>query len=152
MSEERDVIRGKLKQIVFRNDDNGYTVARFIVDDLQQRQVTITGYLPVFSEDALMELSGSYVDHPRYGMQFQVETFHRVMPDDEDSLIRFLSGSSDKKRPNCTGQRAENDEQAPDSDSGRVKRKRRRSGKSDPVLCRPWSGDAQRHEAGADLR
>lgn len=92
MSEERDVIRGKLKQIVFRNDDNGYTVARFIVDDLQQRQVTITGYLPVFSEDALMELSGSYVDHPRYGMQFQVETFHRVMPDDEDSLIRFLSG------------------------------------------------------------
>ena len=90
MSEERDVIRGKLKQIVFRNDDNGYTVARFIVDDLQQRQVTITGYLPVFSEDALMELSGSYVDHPRYGMQFQVETFHRVMPDDEDSLIRFL--------------------------------------------------------------
>lgn len=43
MSEERDVIRGKLKQIVFRNDDNGYTVARFIVDDLQQRQVTITG-------------------------------------------------------------------------------------------------------------
>ena len=92
MSEERDVIRGKLKQIVFRNDDNGYTVARFIVDDLQQRQVTITGYLPVFSEDALMELSGSYVDHPRYGMQFQVETFHRVMPDEEDSLIRFLSG------------------------------------------------------------
>ena len=55
MSEERDVIRGKLKQIVFRNDDNGYTVARFIVDDLQQRQVTITGYLPVFSEDALRE-------------------------------------------------------------------------------------------------
>ena len=39
-----------------------------------------------------MELSGLYIDHPRYGMQFQVETFHRVMPDDEDSLIRFLSG------------------------------------------------------------
>ena len=43
MSEERDVIRGKLKQIVFRNDDNGYTVARFIVDDLQQRQVPQSG-------------------------------------------------------------------------------------------------------------
>ena len=28
MSEERDVIRGKLKQVVFRNDDNGYTVYR----------------------------------------------------------------------------------------------------------------------------
>ena len=37
MSEERDIIRGKLKQVVFRNDDNGYTVARFI--DGAQRAV-----------------------------------------------------------------------------------------------------------------
>lgn len=90
--EEKDKIRGKLKQVIFRNEDNGYTVARFHVDDLQQRTLTVTGYFPHFSDDLLIELEGAYVDHPRYGMQFQAQSFHRVMPDDVDSVIRFLSG------------------------------------------------------------
>lgn len=92
MSEALDTIRGKMKQVIFHNDENSYTVGKFLVDDLQQRQVTVTGYFPLLAEDVLYQLEGRYIDHPRYGMQFQVEHFSRVLPDDRDSILRFLSG------------------------------------------------------------
>ena len=41
----------------------------------------------------LYKLHGDYVDHPRYGMQFQVAAYEKMMPNDESTLIRYFSSS-----------------------------------------------------------
>ena len=45
------------------------------------------------AKDVLYKLHGDYVDHPRYGMQFQVAAYEKMMPNDESTLIRYFSSS-----------------------------------------------------------
>ena len=83
MSEERDVIRGKLKQIVFRNDDNGYTVARFIVDDLQQRHLVN----PRRSSE--LQVIKNHEIHPRIGRAgLNFRLFHCMIKAQKNSQRR----------------------------------------------------------------
>ncbi len=87
-----DRITGKLTAVIYHNEGNGFSVARFQLYDLEEKQIIITGYFKPFESDQLVHLEGSYVEHPRYGMQFQVERIERAIPDEEESLIRFFSG------------------------------------------------------------
>ena len=84
-------IQGKISHVIYQDEQSRYTVARFRLYDLNEKLVTITGYLPEMSHDILLNLKGNYVEHPRFGMQFKVETFHRVLPDEPESIITFLS-------------------------------------------------------------
>ena len=91
MSEEQAVIKGKLIHIVYRSD-NRYTVARFKLYDLTEKNIVVTGYLPEMEKDVIYELQGNYMEHPKYGMQFNALTVKRQLPSDSDSVIAYLSG------------------------------------------------------------
>jgi len=67
-----DQVRGKIKNYVFHNDENSYSIARLITED--QKTVTIVGYFPVVSEDMTYEFSGTWVKHSTYGEQLKVES------------------------------------------------------------------------------
>lgn len=84
-------ITGKFEHIIFRHDESYFTVARFTLQSLDERNIVVTGYLPVIEEEFLYDLEGSYTEHPKYGMQFSIKTYRRVMPTDLDSLINYLS-------------------------------------------------------------
>lgn len=84
-------IQGKISHVIYQDEQSRYTVARFRLYDLNEKMVTITGYLPEMPHDVLLNLKGNYVEHPRFGMQFKIETFHRVLPDEPESIITFLS-------------------------------------------------------------
>lgn len=84
-------IQGKVIHTIYRDDKTRYTVARFRLYELNEKMITITGYFPEFQSDLLLNLTGIYLDHPRFGMQFQVQHYHRVLPNEPDSIITFLS-------------------------------------------------------------
>ncbi len=84
-------IQGKISHVIYQDEQSRYTVARFRLYDLNEKLVTITGYLPEMAHDILLNLKGNYVEHPRFGMQFKIETFHRVLPNEPESIITFLS-------------------------------------------------------------
>lgn len=86
-----DTIKGKIKNYVFRNDNNNYSVARVITDD--ESLVTIVGYLPKISEDVIYEFSGNWVTHQSYGRQLKVETFKKAEAQSLSGLISYLSSS-----------------------------------------------------------
>lgn len=92
MSEELQSIQGKFARIIFRHDSNAFTVAKFTLYELDEKNITVTGYLPLLDPDTLYNLKGIYKEHPKYGMQFQIESFSKVLASDEDSIIRYLSG------------------------------------------------------------
>jgi exodeoxyribonuclease V alpha subunit len=71
---------------------NGYTVAVFELSDGSAEDVTIVGYLPPVSKDAVYSLTGDYSEHPRYGWQFSLTGCRRLEESDGEKLVRYLSG------------------------------------------------------------
>ncbi len=89
-------LRGKIMYVLFHNDTNFYTVAKFKVADEHERTITITGTFPSAETDVLYVLYGSYVEHPRYGMQFKVDNYEKPLPSEEEGIVRYLSGEAFK--------------------------------------------------------
>lgn len=87
---ELQEITGKLIKTIYRNDENRFTVGVFKLYTLQEKEIIVTGYFPKFKKDLLVALTGAYLEHPRYGMQFQVQSFRRILPTDRESIIAYL--------------------------------------------------------------
>ena len=65
----QDTIEGYVDHIVFRNDDNGYTV---FVMDVDGDDLTCVGSLQFVSEGEYLHMQGEYTEHPVYGEQFKI--------------------------------------------------------------------------------
>lgn len=85
-------IIGKPIVTKFRSPTNHYTVAKFRLHELVEKDITITGYLPQLQMDCVYRLFGYYKEHPKYGMQFEIMRYELVLPSDESSIITYLSG------------------------------------------------------------
>ena len=81
-------IKGELKELIYQNDVNGYTIGVLDTDD---DEITVVGYLPFISIGDNLKLIGKFVTHQDYGEQFKIETFEKVMPETAASLERYLS-------------------------------------------------------------
>ena len=85
--------RGYIDKIVFRNEDNGYTVFELEVDGGIQ---TCVGTVPYVSQGEYVEVSGEYAEHPLYGPQLRVDTCENISPEDEKSVERYLGSGAIK--------------------------------------------------------
>lgn len=86
-------IKGYVDHIIFRNEDNGYTVFQLNNDD---GEVTCVGSFPYINEGEMLELHGEYVTHGTYGLQFQVTSFEVKEPEDLISIERYLGSGAIK--------------------------------------------------------
>ncbi|WP_277556599.1 ATP-dependent RecD-like DNA helicase [Breznakia sp. PM6-1] len=84
-------IEGYFSVIIYRN--NNYTVAKFRTNEKDEKTLTVTGYIGEILEEQPYRLYGDYLEHYKYGMQFQVESYEKVLPNDDSSLIRYFSSS-----------------------------------------------------------
>ncbi len=82
------IIEGTLEDIVFRNEENGYTVAMFSHGD---EFSTIVGTFLSISVGMMMRLSGSISTNKRYGEQFVVDSFEIVYPNSVMGIKKYLS-------------------------------------------------------------
>ncbi len=82
---------GKIKNYVFHNEENSYSIARLIT--LDDKIVTIVGYFPKISEDVIYEFMGTWVKHQTYGEQLKVESFKKTEKQSANGLISYLSSS-----------------------------------------------------------
>ncbi|QRG87344.1 ATP-dependent RecD-like DNA helicase [Bulleidia sp. zg-1006] len=87
------MLQGKFKYILFRNEENFYTVAKFH-DEIENDTLTITGYFSSIDEEVSYALKGTYLDHPKYGLQFACLEAKKIAPKDEESYIHYFSGGN----------------------------------------------------------
>lgn len=88
-----DSIKGYVEHIVYRNEENGYTVFNLNNDD---GEVTCVGKFHYVEEGGLLKLTGEYITHKLYGLQFKVETSEVCEPEDLVSIERYLGSGSIK--------------------------------------------------------
>lgn len=91
---ETFVIQGKFTYIRYRHELTGFTVASFKLNDHQEKTITVTGILPKIDTHHLYECKGHYIEHERYGLQFEIEQLSLQKPSDEESLIQYFASSS----------------------------------------------------------
>jgi len=84
-------VTGTLSGITFRNDENGYTVARF-ESDTHDSQVTVVGPMAGVEIGDSLRLRGTWADHPQYGKQLAVSSCEVRMPTGRKGLVKFLGG------------------------------------------------------------
>ena len=89
--ENKIEIKGQFGHIIYKDSKTRYTVARFRLYELNEKNITVTGYLPDFPKDIMVSLEGIYVEHPRFGLQFSVSSYRRILPKEPDSIVSFLS-------------------------------------------------------------
>ena len=86
-------ICGYVENIVYRNEDNGYTVFNIETDD---GETTCVGSFNFINEGELLELKGEFVDHNVYGNQFKVMEHMEKQPEDKESIERYLGSGAIK--------------------------------------------------------
>ena len=93
MQEELFELSGQVESIIYRNEENGYTVLELAGEE---SMITATGVMPLVSAGESVKLYGSFKNHPSYGEQFAVTAFERAMPDSLDGILKYLSGGAIK--------------------------------------------------------
>ena len=94
-SDMSECVTGYIDHIIFRNEDNGYTV--FVMKGVKgEEELTCVGNFPVISQGATIEASGSYINHHVYGKQFQITSFAEKMPEDALAMERYLGSGAIK--------------------------------------------------------
>jgi exodeoxyribonuclease V alpha subunit len=88
-------LEGSVESIVFRNEDNHYTVARFRPNDngrlFRDDLTTIVGTLPGVHVGELLTVEGEWEKDPRYGRQLHVTSFVQRLPASKEGITRYLS-------------------------------------------------------------
>lgn len=88
-----DIVKGYIEHIVYRNDENGYTVLNLISGT---KELTCVGMFRYADEGENVELTGEYITHPVYGEQFSVKSYEIKAPEDTESIERYLGSGAVK--------------------------------------------------------
>ena len=88
-------VTGYIDHVIFRNEENGYTVMILKGVDGEE-ELTCVGTFPVLTMGASVELTGSYIQHPVYGKQFQVSVLTEKMPEVAMAMERYLGSGAIK--------------------------------------------------------
>lgn len=91
-------VRGIYRRSIFVSE-TGYTIGIMKVKETNDEEIksfvgktiTFTGYFPELTIDDMYEFTGNTNEHPKYGFQFDVESYERVKPSDKEGVILFLS-------------------------------------------------------------
>jgi len=81
-------IEGIVKDIVFRNELNSYTVAKL---DTEDGEATIVGKIPIINLGETLKVEGEWVYHPTYGEQLKVTNVSLVVPSTVNGIEKYLS-------------------------------------------------------------
>lgn len=81
-------IEGHVGQIIFRSDQNGFSIFKMETAD---GDITCVGKVFNLESDIFMELEGQLIYDDRYGEEFSFSKAREVLPTAKTSVIRYLS-------------------------------------------------------------
>ena len=91
-------IKGNYRRSIYQNSQ-GYNIGLFKVTDTDDKKlvdyvdhiITFTGYFHELNDMDTYLFYGKLVTHPKYGEQFQVDSYERCKPEEKDAIVDFLT-------------------------------------------------------------
>ena len=84
----KDEKTGRLAELIYNNESNGYSVLVFETED---EQFTAVGYMLRPLKGRSYRLTGEWTSHPKYGEQFVFTSAEEMRPTTQDGIAAFLS-------------------------------------------------------------
>lgn len=103
---QTEVVRGIVRRPRFWNQNNGFCILNVeLPADSKEKQevrydnygnlvgslITCKGHLPAIRTDEAYEFTGTWINDPKWGMQFQFSRAEVVLPDTSEGAIRYLA-------------------------------------------------------------
>jgi len=94
-----ETITGTIEKIVYRNEENGYVIAKVSLEKLipgktgnenEEKLATIVGNMASVNIGETYELEGEWVNNPKYGWQFNFNNYRLILPTSLLGLKRYL--------------------------------------------------------------
>ena len=93
--EEKQFVLGRPVVSIFHNPQNLFSIAKVKIQETNtpytEKEIIVSGYFPMLTMEEQYRFTGMVKNHPRYGVQFQVETFTKEVPETEQGIIHYLS-------------------------------------------------------------
>ncbi len=83
-----DYVEGYVTSVIFRNEDNGYTVFSIV---FHGEEITCVGMLVTISAGEFITAHGRFVHHPVYDEQFSIQSYEFKEPEGAEAILRYLS-------------------------------------------------------------
>ncbi|MEU5878902.1 ATP-dependent RecD-like DNA helicase [Spirillospora sp. NPDC047279] len=84
------VLEAVLERVTYANEDTGYTVARVATERTGGDLLTVVGALLGAQVGESLKLTGRWRSHPKYGKQFEVDSYTTVLPATVQGVRRYL--------------------------------------------------------------
>ena len=92
LENELTEISGTVDSVIYKNEENGYTVLR--LNDHGGAVITVVGCFPYASPGESMIITGTWMNHAVHGRQFKAEFAQRLLPTTANAIYDYLSGGS----------------------------------------------------------
>lgn len=83
-----DEVQGTIYDVVFRNEQNGYSVVEL---ESERNIITVVGCFAYVNIGETIKIYGTWVQHPDYGKQFKMESYNTVTPSTLYGIEKYLA-------------------------------------------------------------
>ena len=80
---------GTVDKIIYRNGENGWTVASLAMDGSDQ--ISVVGVMPFLQEGEHAVFEGEIVEHREYGRQIRAERYELTLPETRSAVEKYLA-------------------------------------------------------------
>ena len=84
-------LAGTVEHIVFRNEDNGFTVLELDTGTVLE---TVVGVMPPVQAGETLRVTGAWTESPNFGRQFKATACESSLPTDETAILRYLASGA----------------------------------------------------------
>ena len=93
MSEEQQLVEGTVSSLIYRNEENGYTILRL---EMRGEEITVVGAMPGVAPGEYLSVRGRWTRHPTYGPQLKAEVVERRLPQGLKEIYHYLASGAVK--------------------------------------------------------
>lgn len=90
----KEKVTGTVTEIIFTNNENGYTVCT--ITDKDSEQITVYGTMPMLNCGETLTAYGKWTHHATFGRQFCADSYQKELPTSESALLDYLSSGAVK--------------------------------------------------------
>ena len=90
LAQRQTVLDGVLERITYANEQTGYTIARVATERTGAELLTVVGPLLGAQVGESLRLTGRWATHPKYGRQFQADSYTTMLPATIQGIRRYL--------------------------------------------------------------
>ncbi|MEQ6390792.1 ATP-dependent RecD-like DNA helicase [Bacillaceae bacterium S4-13-58] len=92
---EAGYIKGEILKMLFHNQEDHFSIGLIRIietnEEIEEKKIAVKGHFPYLDEKEIYHFEGSLTEHPKFGAQYDVVTFQRVIPTGKEGVIQYLS-------------------------------------------------------------